>query len=240
MKPQPITITIITIVDLGDDDDGVDERRFLRAADQQRRTAGTGCTTAGNVHDAVQPAGHRSRAASGTIAYGIRRPNAFEHLVEVLAPRDRDRGCADGVLEHQVPADDPRDQLAHRRVGVGVGAARDRDHRRELGVAQSGEGAAEAGDDEGQGDRRTGAVGDCGRRPDEEAGADDRADAERDQRDRPQRPFQRAFSGGPGFGQQPIDRLGSKRLELIHPPRDQSRTFRHAKRRIIPATRSRR
>ena len=43
------------------------------------------------------------------------------------------------VLEDEVPADDPRDQLAQRRVGVGVGRSRDRNHRGEFGIAESGE-----------------------------------------------------------------------------------------------------
>ena len=46
-----------------------------------------------------------------------------EQLVEVAAPADRHGGHRDAVLEHEVPADDPRDQLAHRRVRVRVGAS---------------------------------------------------------------------------------------------------------------------
>src|SRR5215207_6960353 len=50
---------------------------------------------------------------------GQREPEQrVEQLVEVLAPADGDRRHRDAVLEDQVPADDPRDQLAHRRVAV--------------------------------------------------------------------------------------------------------------------------
>ena len=52
-----------------------------------------------------------------------REPHAHAHV------RER-------ILEDQVPADDPRDQLAHRRVGVGVRRPRNRDHRRQLRVAE--------------------------------------------------------------------------------------------------------
>ena len=58
---------------------------------------------------------------------------------EVARPAHADRRRADGVLEHQVPADDPGDQLAERGVAVGVRAAGDRDHARELRVAEPGE-----------------------------------------------------------------------------------------------------
>ena len=42
----------------------------------------------------------------------------------------------EGVLEDQVPADDPGHQLAKRRVGVGVSRARNRDHGRQLRIAE--------------------------------------------------------------------------------------------------------
>ena len=71
--------------------------------------------------------------------------DAGEEPLHVAAPADRHGHRADRVLEDQVPADHPRDDLAERRVGVGVGAAGDRHHRRELGVAERGERAREAG-----------------------------------------------------------------------------------------------
>src|SRR5258708_31629294 len=81
-----------------------------------------------------------------------------EQLVEVLAPGDRDGGRTDRILETEIPADDPRDQLAHRRVRVRVGAAGDRDHRGELGVAQAGERAPDPGPEKSEPDRRTAAL----------------------------------------------------------------------------------
>ena len=109
------------------------------------------------------------------------QPEVLEHLVEVLAPGDRDGGGADGVLEHEIPADDPGHQLAHRRVGIGVGAARDRDHRRELGVAEAGEGAADPATMNASvtdGPARSAIAAAVAH---EEAGADDGADAEPDE-----------------------------------------------------------
>src|SRR4051794_19904308 len=59
-----------------------------------------------------------------------------------------------GELEHEVPADDPGDELTQRRVREGVRAAGHRHGRGELGVAEPGEPAGDSGDDERDDDRR--------------------------------------------------------------------------------------
>ena len=112
--------------------------------------------------------------------------------VEVVAPRDRDGDIADGVFQDQVPADDPRDELAQRGVGIRVRAARLRNHRRQFRVAQTGERAGTAKEQKRKHERRSGAHADHlavrtdlagGRRADraEDSGADHRADGEHDQ-----------------------------------------------------------
>ena len=145
-------------------------------------------------------------------------PKAGEDALEVAAPADRDRHRADGVLENQVPADHPREDLAERGVGVGVGAAGDRNHRRELGVAQRGEGADEAGHHVRQHDARARLV--CCRRAreDEDAGPDDRADPEQGQVHRRERAFERL---GTAFGvsDQLLDRLGLQEIRIHSPSR---------------------
>ena len=45
--------------------------------------------------------------------------------LQVVRPAVRHRAGGDGVLEQEIPADDPRDQLAERGVRVGVRAAGD-------------------------------------------------------------------------------------------------------------------
>ena len=55
---------------------------------------------------------------------------------QVARPAHPDRGGPGRVLQHQVPADDPGDELAHGGVGVGVGAARHRHRAGHLGVAE--------------------------------------------------------------------------------------------------------
>ena len=64
----------------------------------------------------------------------------------VLGESNRDSHVGDGVFKDEIPADDPRDQLAHGRVGVGVGRTSDGDHGGKLGVAEAGE-CADDGDE---------------------------------------------------------------------------------------------
>ncbi len=101
---------------------------------------------------------HRLRAAMRSSCGGRLMPKSCSSDDDVAGPTDGDRGGAHGVLEHQVPADDPGQQLAHGGVGVGVGAAGDRDHGGELAVAQAGEGAADGRHHEGQRDGRPGVL----------------------------------------------------------------------------------
>ncbi len=108
----------------------------------------------------------------------------------IAGPTDRHGARAHGIFEHQRPADDPADEFAERGVGVGVGAARDGDHARQLGVAHARKSAAERGDHEADHHSRTGVVGGGDARQREKAGPDDGADAERDQAQRAERPLQ--------------------------------------------------
>ena len=113
----------------------------------------------------------------------------------------------DRVFQNQVPADDPRDQLPQRRVRIGVGASRLRNHRRQLGVAQRREPADDAEQDEREDQRRAGAVADDfaarqrlagGRGADrrEDARADDGADRQHDQIARAEHALQRVRAVG--------------------------------------------
>src|SRR5262245_56673697 len=52
----------------------------------------------------------------------------IEKILEVMRPSMGDSGRADSVLENQVPADNPREKLPKRRVGIGVSRAGHRDH----------------------------------------------------------------------------------------------------------------
>ena len=102
-----------------------------------------------------------------------------EDAIGVLAPGvGHSRGC-DRIFEYQIPPDDPRDKLAHCRVGVGVGTACDRNHRRKLRVTETGKGAADASDNEGKYNRWTRAIGNGRSGAHEKTCADDPANSQR-------------------------------------------------------------
>ena len=90
---------------------------------------------------------HASRPREKFVARHV-----LDERAHVARPAHADRGRADQVLEDEVPADDPRDELAHGGVGVGVGATGDRDHGGHFGVAQAREGRRDGGDGERKGD----------------------------------------------------------------------------------------
>ena len=168
-----------------DRDHGRVEARALADADHQQGGDRQHDQHRGEVD---HRAGHGAR---GRAHPGRQVPaEAGQDALEVAAPADRDGHGPDRVLEDQVPADRPRDDLAERRVGVGVGAAGDRDHRRELGVAESREGAGEPGRHVGDRDRGPRLVRGGGAGEHEDAGADDRADAEEGEVERGERPLQ--------------------------------------------------
>ena len=187
---------------LGDDDQAIDESGFLGSAHQQCGEQEEDHDR-GNVDDAMNGRDRVCLKWRMTPLVRDVHPDEFERLVEILAPRNRHGRSTHGILEDQVPADDPGDELAHRGVRIGVRAAGDRDHRGEFGVAKPGEGTANACHHEGDRDRWARAIGDGRSGPDEEARADDGADAEPDQRPRPQRTFQSGLAGA--LGHQAVD-----------------------------------
>ena len=136
--------------DFQQDHDVVGLRRFANAAHQHHRQQQYD-EKRGDV-EAEVPAGRVERVvlqigeAAGQVRW--RDPAQRGMPAEPVEGRGHVRGkanadghVADRVFQDKVPADDPRDQLAHGGVGIGVGAARDGDHRSQLGVAKSGEGA---------------------------------------------------------------------------------------------------
>ncbi len=106
---------------------------------------------------------------------------------EVSGPAGGHGGGAEGVFQHQVPADDPGHQLAQGGVAVGISGAGNGNDGGELRVAEPGERTGDAGKDKAESDRWTSV--DCSRLTGkhEDPRADDGADAERDQVDRAER-----------------------------------------------------
>src|ERR1700675_239739 len=68
----------------------------------------------------------------------------------MVGPAGRNGAGAHGVFGGEVPADNPREEFAKGGVGVGVGAAGQRDHGGEFGVAKSRARASQAGNYEGR------------------------------------------------------------------------------------------
>ena len=59
-----------------------------------------------------------------------------QQVDHVRSKADTHGNVAHRIFENQVPADDPGNQFTHCCVGVGVRAARDGNHRGELGVTE--------------------------------------------------------------------------------------------------------
>src|SRR6266545_359399 len=137
---------------------------------------------------------------------------ALDECIEVIGPGDRDGHVADRVFDDQVPADDPGEQLTERSVGVGVGGPRDRNHRGELRIAERREAADDSRQDEREDERgacaRTHTVS-RGCRADrrEDAGTDDRSDAQSNDVPGPQHPLQ-LVPGLHGLRDERVERLG--------------------------------
>ena len=138
------------------------------------------------------------------------RAEVVQQARQVPRPAHRDGRRRQRVLEHQVPADDPRHEFAHRGVGIGVGAAGDGNGGGELGIAETGECAGQACQPHGQDDGRTRVcTGDLAGEH-EDAGADDRADAERQQVATAQHARQRGSLVSVGTGVQASERDGDE------------------------------
>ena len=78
----------------------------------------------------------------------------IHEIDDVGGEADAHRHVADGVFQDQVPTDDPGDQFSHGGVGVGIGAAGDGNHGRQLGIAEPGEGADDRHQHDGKGQCR--------------------------------------------------------------------------------------
>ncbi len=140
------------------------------------------------------------RPVSRREPYGKVNVEAPEQRREIVRPGDRHGDVADGVLEDQIPSNHPGDELAQCRVRIRIRASRLRDHRRQLGIAQTGERATHTEQQKRQDERGSGPAADQmasgvvlsrRRRPDgsEDSGTDHGADAEHDEIAGAERPF---------------------------------------------------
>src|SRR6266700_3067960 len=101
-----------------------------------------------------------------------------KHAVEILAPCNRNGRSANGILQPEVPADNPGNELSHGRVGIRISAARNWNHRSEFRIAQSREGTADTRNNKCQGDRGARPVGNRSGGSHKQTSADNSADSE--------------------------------------------------------------
>ena len=94
-----------------------------------RQATASEITTAGQVDEST---GKRP----GQQRFGHGPAGRADYASRVARPADRDGTADHGVFEDQRPADDPREQLAERDVGVRVGATGHRHHRGHLCVRE--------------------------------------------------------------------------------------------------------
>ena len=166
------TITLLTRADFVNADD---QQRGHRRDDRHRRNIDE---RAGRMPDPLRRIIGQRRSRQGG---RHRNAEILEEAHDVTRPSDRHCGRAQRIFEDQVPADDPGDDLAHRRIGVGVGTPGDRNGRGHFCVTQPRKGAGNRSEDEGHRDGRPG-VGRGGvSGQHENARPDDGADAQGDE-----------------------------------------------------------
>ena len=147
--------------------------------------------------------------AIGALAHSARIGDAelVQQIEEVTRPARRHGGGGNAEFQHHVPADEPGHEPAHGGIGVGIGAAGLRDHRRQFGIAERGEETAGGGDQEGKQHRRAGMLGGDRAGDDEDAGADGGADPDQGEMHRPQRAMKLDI-----FGKDRIWNQGNRRV----------------------------
>src|SRR5215470_8047793 len=215
---------------LDEDNGGIEIGGFLDADDEDDRDDGDG-----EKGDEIEFRGGmriRSELFGGKIERCGRAPTAVNHDPEsawhiadlgrqtdsvVLQERDEgaaptagDGGRSKSVFEDQVPADDPSDDFAKRRVTVGIRRSGDRDHGGEFRVAQASKYAAKASQNVRQHDGWARIEGGSRSGQHKDASADDSADAESHQVDGAQGALEAVLTGVGGFSHQRVERLGCK------------------------------
>ncbi len=195
------------------DDPGV-EGRGLFDADIADRCNGSDDENGGHVDDGA--GAHHGQMPCTLLERrtGERCRNVQAHLVEqaddISRPAHRDGADCEQVFENQIPADEPRNAFTEGCVGVRIGAARNGNHGGKLGITEAGERAADAREDEGEGEGGTCMIGRGRSGQHENAGADDSADTQSRQGRRRQHTLQ--LDPGSVIGLKIGDRLGREKL----------------------------
>src|SRR5581483_778003 len=97
---------------------------------------------------------------------------------KITGPSGGHSGSAEGILQNQVPANDPGENFSQRRVAIGIGRASDRDQRRKFSVAKSRKRASYSSQNEGQHNGWAGIIGSRLSGQDENSGTDNCTDSQ--------------------------------------------------------------
>ena len=124
------------------DDDRVDGTRFLRSAHEQ-------CGYQKDDRSCGQVRDSRRRIPMAVLPrlWDVQIEQRVQNEIKIAGPSDADGRRAERIFEDQRPADDPSQELAERRIGIGVGAAGDWNLAGDLRVTERGQRAHDAGDD---------------------------------------------------------------------------------------------
>ena len=132
--------------DLEPDGDDLEASQGLGAAAQDERHQQTD-EDRGQIDDAALVGG--SEHPGGQV-----NADPPEELRQVTGDADRDHTDDGDVLQQQIPADEPADDLPQRHITVGVGGTRPGDHPRELRIGQGRSRTGQPGDEERDDDGR--------------------------------------------------------------------------------------
>jgi hypothetical protein len=181
---------------LQDHHSGIEARAFPDALHQDRRDD-AGDDDGGQIDDGPGQnvlAGLVQIVRSVLYSKGQPQPENADEVLEVLRPAmSHGRGCH-RVFQYEIPSNDPREELAERRVGVRVRGPRHRDDGGKLRVAHCSKDAAYSRDDEGEHEGWTGRIMRGHAHEDEDPGPDDGADPEARELDRTEHPTQPVLS----------------------------------------------
>ncbi len=159
--------------DLDDDQDDVERGTFTGADQQQAHDR--------QRHDNSRQVDQAAGIGSGQQEFRqFQTDPLFQPADQVGRPADCDGRTGQRIFENQGPTDDPGRDLAHGRIGIGIGGTRCRNQGRHFGIGQGGTGADKTANGKGQDNARSRQAGaDAGQGVD--TCADDAADTQRHQ-----------------------------------------------------------
>ncbi len=214
--------------ELDEDDGGVEVRRFLDANHKnggddedgekgEQIEARRGVRQRGKVNSLARQGDGRNPAMIQEHPDRARGIADLRREIDAVILEEGDQGAAptgghgcgsEGILEDQVPADDPGEDFAQGCVSVGVGRAGDGNQRSEFGITQAGKGTGDAGKNVGDDDGRSGVTRRSRTGEDEDSGANDGTHAQHDEVDGAKDTLEAVLARLTGLGEQHVQWFG--------------------------------